>query len=365
MTDNKNKTSLTHETVLYVNLKTLEDNFNYLKGLLNPSTKTVAVIKAYAYGLGDIEIAKKLESLNVDYFWVADFEEGVTLRKAGIKKPIIIANPGYKSFEKIIEYNLEPVIYNFKLLKIYGDLNVPVHLKFNTGMNRFGFDEEDLPGLIESLKQLPKLKIESVCSHLSSSNLKENDAFSQLQMALFEKLHSSIEDVLDKKFPAHILNSNGVLRFSNTEEEMVRLGIAMYGISKDKNLKQISSLKSTISQIRIIKKGEFVGYSNSFRAKKEIKIAIVPIGYADGLNRRLGEGSGKVLIQNKECPILGQISMDSLVADVSGLSVKEGESVIIFSPKFSIVNIADELNTIPYEIMATLNRRIKRVYFEE
>ena len=362
---NNNHQHLAHETVLYVNLKTLEKNFYYLKSLLHPTAKTVAVIKAYAYGLGDIEIAKKLENLGVDYFWVADFEEGVTLRKAGIIKPIIIANPGSKSQDKIKEYCLEPVIYNFRLLKIYGDLNIPVHLKFNTGMNRFGFDEEDMPQLLEELKKYPELDIKSFCTHLSSSNESAKDDFSKEQITRFKLLGASLEHARSKKIPSHVLNSNGVLRFSATEEKVVRFGIAMFGISKDESLQQIASLKSTISQIRTVKKGSFVGYNNSFEAKSEIKIAIVPIGYADGLNRKLGEGNGKVLIHDKECHIIGKISMDSLVADVSGLNAKEGDDVIIFSPEFSLVNIADDLNTISYEIMATLNRRIKRIYFEE
>jgi alanine racemase len=358
--------SNTQETILYVDLLQLEKNFNYLKSYLNEDTKIIAVVKAFAYGLGDIEIAKKLEALGVNALWVADFEEGVSLRKGGIKIPIIIANPGIKSKEIIIKYNLEPVIYNLKVLEVFGKTKeeINVHIKINSGMNRYGFDDDQIDELLNKIDEYPHLKVKSLCSHLSSSENKNLDPFTNQQIKEFEKSTAKIKKQIGNQIDTHIMNSNGILRFP-IKNNTVRMGIALYGISNNPKLKQICTLESTISQIRLINKNQSVGYQNSFVSSKKMKIAIIPIGYADGINRKLGEGNSCIVINQKKCPIIGQISMDSLVVDISHINCEEGDRAIIFSPEHSLVKIAKEIETIPYEVMATLNRRIKRIYLEE
>ncbi len=355
-----------HETILHINLSALGRNFHYLKSKLKDGTQTIAVVKAFAYGLGDVKISAYLEKLGVDCFWVADFEEGVSLRKSGITKPIIVANPGSKSLSQIVKYQLEPVIYNKRLLEIYGKQNIdlPIHLKFNTGMNRYGFDEQDVGLIIEKLRKYPKLKVLSVCSHLAATDDLSKDESTQAQLSIFNRICTRLQSSI-KPFNRHVLNSNGVLRFPEYQMEMVRLGIGLFGISTDECLEQIGRLESCVAQTRQIKKGEKIGYHNSFIATKNMQIAVVPVGYADGLNRKLGDGNGCVLIHGKTCPILGHVSMDSFITDVSNLEVQEGDIVTIFSPEFSIKKLAKDLETIPYEILATLNRRIKRVYFQE
>ena len=354
----------THETILHINLNTLEANFNFLKSKLPDGIKTVAVVKAFAYGLGDIEISKYLEKLGVHAFWVADFEEGVQLRKEEISKPIIVANTGYKNVDTIIQYQLEPVIFNHRLLELYANCKekVSIHLKFNTGMNRFGFETSDVQKIVSTLKNNPQLSVESICSHLSSSNDSDKDNFSEQQIRQFKDVCKNLEDSLGIHIPSHIMNSNGAIRFGVDSNEWVRLGIALYGGLEQPNLKQIFSLKSIISQIRFIKKGQKVGYQNSFIADKDMHIAIIPVGYADGLNRKLGNQNGQVFIKDNACRIIGDISMDSFIADISAVYAQEGQEVTIFSPKYSVSKLANDLDTIPYEIIATLNRRIKRIY---
>ena len=356
--------SINHETILYVDLKALENNYNYFKKKLKSDTKIIAVVKAYAYGHGDIRIAKKLSELGVHAFWVADFEEGVTLKKSGINLPIIIANPGAKSCSDIIEYNLQPVIYSFRLLDLYGEKNSPisVHIKFNTGMNRYGFNADEIDLLVSKLEEYSHLKIESICSHLATSNDKSKDAFTQKQFKKFDIICKKFSKKLNITPKKHILNTAGVLRFPKQQKEMVRLGIGLYGIGGDKKLIPIGKLVSNVAQIRTLKKGGKVGYDSFFVAEKEMKIAIIPLGYADGINRKLGDGKGKVLINNASCSIIGKISMDSFMIDISGTNAKEGDLVTIFSKENLVVTIAKNLDTIAYEILATLNRRIKRVY---
>jgi len=353
-----------HETILFVNLKALEHNYNYLKSKLNSDTEIIAVVKAFAYGHGDVVVAKKLEELGVSAFWVADFEEGVTLKKSGINRPIIIANPGAKSCSDIIEYDLQPVIYNFRLLELYGEKKSPIsiHIKFNSGMNRYGFNLEEMEALAEKLKKYPHLKVESICTHLSSSDNSKQDKFTYLQFQKFELITSKFYIKTGIKAAHHILNTTGLLRFPEYQKEMVRLGIGLYGIGYDKNLKAVAKLQSNIAQIRSINKGEKVGYDATFIANKDMKIGIVPLGYADGINRKLGNENGHVLVNTKPAKIVGKISMDSMLIDLRTIEAKEGDVVTIFDAKNNILEIAANLDTIPYEILATLNRRIKRVY---
>ena len=355
---------LIHETILKTDLNKLANNFNYLKRKLKPNTKIIAVVKAYAYGHGDITIARFLEKLGAHALWVADFEEGTRIRKSGIKIPIIIANSGTKSTQQIIDNKLDVVIYNSELLHLYGKLDeeIKIHIKFDTGMNRYGFETSELDELITNLQKYPKLKIQSVCSHLAASDNRKEDSFTNIQLQVFDNVSNSFIKSVNQLIDRHILNTNGVLSFPNKEYEMVRLGIGLYGVSNDNNLQQISTLKSVISQIRSIKKGSKVGYGASFIAKEDMIIGIVPFGYADGLNRKLSAKNGVIIVQNTKCPIIGKISMDSCIINLKGTTAKTGEEVVIFGEENTILSIANKLRTIPYEILSNLNRRIKRVY---
>ena len=353
-----------NETILHVDLNKLKQNFNYLKNKVAPKTKIIAVVKAFAYGHGDIEISKKLESLNVYALWVSDFEEGVALRRAGIKIKIIVANPGFKSYDKIIKYRLDVVLYNHKLLDLYC-LNKEmacVHIKFNSGMNRYGFSEKETESIIEKLKNNHHLKLTSICSHLAASEDKKQTDFTLKQIAKFKLISKKFELLLGEKTDKHLLNSHGLLNFSKYQMDGVRLGIGLYGSVNNKNLNQISRLNSVVTQIRTLYSGETIGYNSSFIAKEKMKIAIIPVGYADGMNRRLGNTVGSVFIGACECPIVGEISMDSFAIDVTKCNAKEGDLVEIFGDQSTITEIAKKINTIPYEIYSTLNRRIKRIY---
>tara|TARA_B100000768_G_scaffold158958_1_gene157774 strand:+ start:506 stop:1585 length:1080 start_codon:yes stop_codon:yes gene_type:complete len=356
--------TIIHETILEVNLNKIANNFNYLKSKLKPNTKIIAVVKAYAYGHGDITIASSLEKLGAHALWVADFEEGARIRKSGVKIPIIIANSGAKSTQQIIDYKLDVVIYNSEILELYGKLDkeINIHIKFNTGMNRYGFDAIEVDELIADLQKYPKLKIQSICSHLAASDNSSEDSFTNTQFHVFEKVSSSFSKGINQLIDRHILNTNGVLRFPKKEYEMVRLGIGLYGIGNDNNLNQVSTLKSVVSQVRTIKKGSKVGYDASFLAKEDMKIGIIPFGYADGLNRKLSITNGVIMVQNTPCPIIGKISMDSCMINLKGVTAKIGDEVVIFGEKNTISSIANKLSTIPYEIFSSLNRRIKRVY---
>lgn len=358
--------SSSHETILEVDLRKLESNFNFLSSKLKENCKIIAVVKAFGYGHGDVEVSKKLEQLGVYAFWVADFEEGIRLRDSGIKSKIIVANPGWRSFKEIIKYNLEVVIHNCRLLDFYiskGE-DVNIHLKFNTGMNRYGFDKKDLSFVVDRLKNNSNLNVKSICSHLSSAGDTNKLDDSRNQISLFNDISKTIEDNLNNKMERHILNSSGFMNLPESQMNMVRLGISLYGSYKNTNLQQISKLKSVISQNRNIKKGESVGYSSGFIATKTMNISVVPVGYADGLNRKLGNNIGSVIIKKVECPIIGNICMDSFMIDTSEVDCKEGDEVVIFGPKNTILLLSKKIGTIPYEIYSTLNRRIKRVYID-
>ena len=360
---NKNNLEFSNETILHIDLNKLEHNFNFLKSKLKKNTKIIGVVKAFAYGHGDVEISKRLEKLGAYALWVSDFEEGISLRKAGIKSKIIVANPGLKSYEEIIKYNLDIVIYNQRLLDLYTShkKKINIHIKFNSGMNRYGFDAEETANVVKKIKNNYHLRLLSICSHLAASDKEEKSEFTLNQIAKFKTISKNFEIIYGAKIDKHILNSNGVLNFVNQQMDIVRLGIGLYGSSTNKNLKQISRLSSVVTQIRNVEKGESVGYDPSFVASKNMKIAIIPIGYADGLNRKFSS-IGSVYINKKECKIIGNISMDSFAVNTSNLNIQEGETVEIFGNNLSVNEIAKKINTIPYEIYSTLNRRIKRVY---
>ena len=356
-----------HETILTVDLEKLEKNFFYLKKLIKPKTKIIGVVKAFGYGHGDLEIAKKLEKLGVYALWVTDFEEAINLRKGGVKTKIIVANAGSKSYNEIIKYKIDVIIYNHRMLQLYIKNNKPinVHIKFNTGMNRYGFNKEDVPALASLIKNNPHLNILSTCSHLSDAENEVSKTFAKKQINLFKQISLKFNKLIEKKTLSHILNTYGVLHHSSDCLDAVRIGIGLYGCTKNKFLLPIASLNSVITQIRKVKRGDRIGYGNSFVCEKDMQIAVVPIGYADGLNRGLSNKVGNVVLNNKHCPIIGKISMGTLTIDITNINASEGDVVEVFGVNNSIISIANSISTIPYEILSCLNRRIKRIYINQ
>ncbi|MCF8370858.1 MAG: bifunctional UDP-N-acetylmuramoyl-tripeptide:D-alanyl-D-alanine ligase/alanine racemase [Bacteroidales bacterium] len=364
----------THRTVLEINLNALAHNLNYFRAKLNKGTKVMAMVKAFSYGSGTFEVANILQYQKVDYLGVAFADEGVALRKAGIVTPIMVMNPDQQSFESIIEYILEPEIYNLKMLEEFS-LTVkrfsvgayPVHIKLETGMNRLGFSKEDLPALLKGISNHPNLLVKSIFSHNAASDDAQHDDFTHQQFALFDSMSKKIMNELNYPVLRHILNSPGIERFPDYQLDMVRLGIGMYGVSSESNgeLQNVSTLKTRISQIKSVAAGESVGYSRACTLERDSKIAILPIGYSDGLRRIMGNGKGKVCISDKLVPIIGNICMDMCTVDVTDISVEEEDEVIIFGEKYPISEMARTLETIPYEVMTGISSRVKRVYLYE
>jgi Alr-MurF fusion protein len=366
----------THETVLEINLNAISHNLNFYKSKLHPKTKLMVMVKAFGYGSGGFEIAKLLEHHKVDYLGVAFSDEGIALKKAGISIPIMVLNPESTSFEAIIQHQLEPEIYSIKGLKSFiktaelkKTTQFPIHVKLDTGMHRLGFQESDLPELVEIVQNNDTVKIKSILSHMATSDSLEHKDFSISQIKLFEKNSSKIISALQINPIRHILNTSGISNFPEAQFDMVRLGIGLYGISNDddeqKYLENVGTLKSVISQIRTINKGESVGYGRRFIADKETKIATIPIGYADGISRKLGNGTGYVMINNQKAAIVGSVCMDMLMVDVSAIECKEGNVVVIFGEKPTVKEIASLLETIPYEILTSISQRVKRIFFRE
>ena len=366
----------THETVLEINLNSISYNLNFYKSKLKPKTKMMVMVKAFGYGNGGFEIAKLLEHHKVDYLGVAFADEGISLKNAGINVPIMVLNPETTSFAAIIQHQLQPEIYSIKGLKAFLKIaeqkklkKFPIHIKIDTGMHRLGFEQENISELIQVLKTNETVEIKSILSHMATSDDLTHDAFSKLQIALFEKLSSRIVSELNIKPILHILNSSGITNYPEAQYDMVRLGIGLYGISNDieeqKELEIVGTLKSVISQIRTIEKDESVGYGRRFIATETTKIATIPIGYADGIRRSWGQGVGFVIINGKPAKIIGSICMDMMMVNVTSIDCKEGNIVIIFGENPTVNFIAKQLNTIPYEILTSISQRVKRVFFRE
>lgn len=363
-----------HRTVLEINLNALVHNLNYFRSKLKPKTKIMIMVKALSYGSGTYEIANILQYQRVDYLGVAFADEGVALREAGIKTPIIVMNPEQNSFDLILKYKLEPEIYNFKVLEHLsktvlreGLSNYPVHIKFDTGMYRLGFTETEITRLIQHIRESKALKVSSVFSHLAASDENVHDEYTRQQITLFNDLSRQMINGIGYPVLRHILNSAGIERFPDAQFEMVRLGIGLYGISSENNdsLATVSTLKSTVIQVKQVPKNETIGYSRKGKAFEDMSIAIVPVGYADGLNRLLSNGRGKLYINGFYVPIVGNICMDMCMVDITGCNIHEGDEVIVFGKEISILDMAKELNTIPYEILTSVSSRVKRVYFQE
>jgi alanine racemase len=363
----------THGTVLEIDLDALAHNLNFYRSRLKTGTKTMVMVKAFAYGSGSHEVANLLEFQKVDYLAVAYPDEGITLRQAGVALPIMIMNAAPETFAKLLEYELEPEMYSLSQLREFIEYlkthrkQARAHLKLDTGMHRLGFNQADLAEVLELLQGTQRLQISSVFSHLAGADSAEFNDFSQLQAQRLLQYYEQVVAVLGYKPLCHLLNSAGILRFPEYQFDMVRLGIGLYGAEvngmEQRSLQPISTLKTTVSQVKQIPKGETVGYSRSGIAHQDIQLATIAIGYADGFDRRFSNGVGKVLINGKLAPVVGRVCMDMTMVDATGIDVQEGDEAIVFGPERPITQLASEIGTIPYEILTNVSERVKRVFF--
>ena len=364
-----------HETILEVNLGAVVENLNYYRSFLKPTTKMVCMVKADAYGAGAVEVAKTLQDHRVDYLAVAVADEGVTLRKAGITSNIIIMNPEMTAFKTMFDYDLEPEVYNFRLLEALvkaaekqGITGWPIHVKLDTGMHRLGFDpEKDIDSLVHRLKHQTALIPRSVFSHFVGADSDDFDEFSAKQFECFERGSKALQAAFDHKILRHIDNSAGILHFPERQLDMCRLGIGLYGIDSRDNhiLHTVSTLKTTILQLREVKKEDTVGYSRKGTLQRDSRIAAIPIGYADGLNRHLGNGHCYCLVNGKKAPYVGNICMDVAMIDVTDIPCQEGDMVEIFGEQLPVTVLSDALDTIPYEVLTGLSSRVKKIYYQD
>lgn len=364
-----------HETILEINLNALIDNLNYYRNKLKPETKMVCMVKASAYGAGSLEVAKTLQEHQVDYLSVAVADEGVDLRKAGITCPIIIMDPEETAFKTMFEYQLEPNVYGFRILEELiraaereGVSNFPIHIKLDTGMHRLGFDPtSDMPKLVSRLQRQSAVIPRSVFSHLVGSDAEQFDDFTRRQIALFKQASEELQAGFKHHIIRHICNTAGIERYADSQFDMVRLGIGLYGIDPFDNhvIHNVSTLKSTILQIHDVPATDTVGYSRKGVLKRDSRIAAIPIGYADGLNRHLGYGNGYCLVNGKKAPYVGSICMDVCMVDVTDIDCKEGDKAIIFGDELPVTVLSDLLGTIPYEIFTSISNRVKRIYFHD
>jgi alanine racemase len=366
-----------HGTVLEVNLDALVHNLNFYRARLQPGTKLMVMVKAFAYGSGSYEVANLLQFHRADYLAVAYADEGVDLRQHGISLPIMVMNPSPDSFQKLRQYYLEPEIYSFERLRDYlraaGEQPLPaIHLKLDTGMRRLGFAEEDLPELCELLREnAAHLRVASALTHLAGADEEQHNDFSRRQLAAFQRMTPLVEATLGYPILKHALNSAGIVRFPEAHFDMVRLGIGLYGVEasgqEPRALRPVSSLRTTISQIKTLAPGETVGYGRRGQATDyERRIATLAIGYADGYDRRFGNGGGEVVIRGQRAPIIGNVCMDMCMADVTHIpACRAGDSVVVFGEEVPLVELAGRIGTIPYELLTNVSERVKRVFFAE
>ncbi len=364
-----------HETILEVNLNAVVDNLNYYRSFMRPETKMVCMVKASAYGAGSVEVAKTLQDHRVDYLAVAVADEGSDLRKAGITSNIMIMNPEMTAFSTLFEYELEPEVYSFRLLDALiraaekeGITHFPVHIKLDTGMHRLGFDPvADMPKLIDRLKHQTAVIPRSVFSHFVGSDSDDFDAFSDRQYELFRQGSDVLQAAFRHKILRHICNSAGIEHFPQRHLEMVRLGLGLYGINSRNNrmLHNVSTLKTTILQIHDVPKEDTVGYSRKGRLTRDSRIAALPIGYADGLDRKLGNGNAYCLVNGRPAPYVGNICMDVCMIDVTDIPCREGDTAVIFGDDLPVTVLSDAVGTIPYEMLTAVSSRVKRVYYKD
>lgn len=363
-----------HETLMEVDLDAVVHNFNFYKSRLQPDEKMVCMVKANAYGAGAIEIAKTLQYHRCDYLAVAVADEGLQLRSEGISLPLIVLNPEMNGFEELFTADLEPEVYNFRMLEAFikeaerrGITNYPIHLKIDTGMHRLGFLPEQIPEMVVLLKRQKGLKVHSVFSHLSASESWHFDDFTLRQMEIFRKAVTEIQGAFNYPISTHILNSAGMERFNDTQWDMTRLGIGLYGISPSglNGLKNVCTLKTTILQIKQVSSNETIGYGRNEKLERDARIATIRFGYADGLDRQFGNRKGKVLINGAYAPIVGNVCMDLCMVDVTDIAAREGDTVVLFGENLSVIELAESIGTIPYEILTSVSPRVKRIYLKE
>ena len=361
---------INHITVLEIDKNAVLHNLAYFQKKLQSETKIMAVVKAFGYGSDGIKIANIIKD-KVAYIAVAYTDEGIALRKAGIKSPILVLHPQIQNLQNLIKHQLEPNLYNFTVLEAFLKLadkvplmNYPIHIKFNTGLNRIGFWHTDVPLILSLLKTSNNVKVQSVFSHLAASDDIEEEAFTINQINDFAYIVKLIYKHLKYEPMIHILNTSGIINYPAAQFDMVRLGIGLYGFGNNKKetskLQNVMTLKSIISQIIMIEPGETVGYNRAFVAKELTKIATIPIGHADGISRKLGNGKGSLLINNQKAPIIGNVCMDMIMVNITNIDCKEGDEVIIFNHQQNIEEIATICETIPYEIITAISQRVKR-----
>ena len=364
-----------HETILEVNLGAVVDNLNYYRSMMKPGTKMVCMVKADAYGAGAVEVAKTLQDHRVDYLAVAVADEGVTLRKAGITANIMVMNPEMTAFKTMFDYDLEPEVYSFRLLDALvkaarkeGITGWPVHIKLDTGMHRLGFNpEEDMDELTARLKEQQAVIPRSVFSHFVGSDSDAFDAFSARQFERFDKASQQLQAAFSHKILRHIDNSAGIEHFPERQLDMCRLGLGLYGVNPRNNqeLHCVSTLKTTVLQLRHVRAGDSVGYSRRTILERDSVIGAIPIGYADGLNRHLGNRHGYCLVNGQKAEYVGNICMDVAMIDVTGIDCKEGDSVEIFGRNLPVTVLSDTIDTIPYEVLTGVSNRVKRIYYQD
>lgn len=361
------------ETTLEIDLNALTQNYKHLKSKLQPQTKFLAIVKAFAYGSDAQKIAKHLQGLDVDCFAVAYVNEGISLRDAGITKPIIVLHPQPTNFKTLIERCLEPNIYSLKVLKEFiviaekeKQSNYPVHVKFNTGLNRLGFNAENIDEIIIILKSTSSIKVTSIFSHLAASEDLNEKEFTLNQINKFENIATIFTKKIEYQPLLHMCNTSGILNYPEAHFNMVRSGIGLYGFGnsekENQNLKPISSLKSIISQIHIINKGDSLGYNRAFTATKNTKTATIPIGHADGIGRQYGNSVGFVTINGEKAPIVGNVCMDMIMVDITNIDCNEGDEVVIFGKQATAEILANTTGSISYELLTSVSQRIKRVF---
>ena len=360
------------ETILEIDLKALKHNYEFLKSKLKADAKFLAVVKSFAYGSDSIVIAKYLEVLNVDYLAVAYANEGVTLRDAGIKTPILVLHPQPVNFKLLIDRCLEPSLYNLKVLNEFINVagkenqsNYPVHIKFNTGLNRLGFSENDVDYIASKIKSTETVKVKSLFSHLAASEDLNEKEFTQFQIVSFNTIVENFIEKIGYNPIRHLCNTSGVLNYPEAHLDMVRSGIGLYGFGnsekEDKNFKPVATLKSVISQIHKIEPGESIGYNRAYKSDSFLKSATIPIGHADGIGRQYGNGKGFVTINEQKVPIIGNVCMDMIMVNVTGIDCMEGDEVIVFGKHPTAAEFSKTANTISYEIITAISQRIKRV----
>jgi alanine racemase len=360
------------ETVLEIDLKALKHNLEYIKSKINNNTKILAVVKAFGYGTDAVKVAQYLEVHKVDYLAVAYVKEGVALRDSGIETPILVLHPQPVNFEILIDHCLEPNLYTPRVLNEFLEIakkkkqnDYPIHIKFNTGLNRLGFGENDVDDITNKLAAAPQVKVKSIFSHLAASEDKNEKEFTLQQIRSFTGIAKEFTRKIGYKPMLHQLNTSGILNYPEAQFDMVRCGIGLYGFGNDpsftKHLKLVASLKSIISQVHLIGPNESVGYNRAYKANEFTKTATIPIGHADGIHRAFGNGKGYVTIKGKKASIVGNVCMDMLMVNVTNIDCKEGDEVVIFDTQETVNALAERINTISYEILTAISQRVKRI----